>query len=71
MHDIAVLVGENLHLDMARMLDRAFEHQPSVAERMLGLRARRIERGGELALRARRAACRVRRRPRRALIISG
>ena len=36
MHDIAVLVGEHLHLDMARAGERAFQQQASVAEGMLG-----------------------------------
>ena len=62
MHDIAVLVGEHLHLDVARVLERALEQQPAVAERVLRLRARRIERGGKLAFGARPAACRARRR---------
>ena len=59
---VAVLVGEDLHLDVARALERAFQQQPSVAERMLRLGARGIERGGKLAFRSLPAACRARRR---------
>ena len=64
MHHMAVLVGENLHLDVARIFDRAFEHHPAVTEGMLRLGLRRLESGVEFAPRSRRGACRGRRRRR-------
>ena len=52
MHDTAVLVGEHLHLNVARAGERAFEQEASVAERVFGLRARGFQRGGKLAFAA-------------------
>ena len=48
MHDVAVLVGEHLHLDVPRVLDVALEIYPSVAERRLRLARRRVDRALEL-----------------------
>ena len=50
MHDIAVPVGEHLHLDVARAGERAFQQQAPVAEGVLGLRARGFQRGGQFGL---------------------
>ena len=50
--DVAVRVGEDLDLDVARALDGALEQQPRVAERRLRFGRRRSERGVELAPRS-------------------
>ena len=46
---VAVRIGEDLDLDVARPLDGALEQQPGVAERALGLGRRRSKRGVEPA----------------------
>ncbi len=71
MHDIAVLVGEHLHLDVARVLQRALEQQPAVAERVLRLRACRIEGGARARSRPRHSRMPRPPPPAAALIISG
>ena len=51
-HDGACRIGEDLHLDVARTLDEAFEQQRVVAERGAGDAASGGERRGELVRRA-------------------
>ena len=47
MHDVAVRIAEDLHLDMARALQIALDQHPVVAERGLCLALGRLQRGGE------------------------
>ena len=49
MHDVAVRVGEHLHLDVARAFEVALDQHPVVAEGALRLAPRAVERAGELA----------------------
>ncbi len=51
--DLAVLVGQDLHLDVARVLDELLEIHGAVAERGFGLRARGVKTGDERRLVAR------------------
>ena len=64
MHGVAVRVGEDLHLDMARPLQIAFDQHPVVAERRRRLLPRRLQCGGEIRGRCQRPACRARHRRR-------
>ncbi len=43
MHDVAVMIGQHLHLDVPRMLDVLFEINVAVAERGLGLGPRLLQ----------------------------
>ena len=63
-HEVAVRVGEHLHLDVARCRQVAFQKQRAIAERALGEAARGGERRGELATPRARSACPCRRRRR-------
>ena len=60
----AVVVAEQLDLDVARPHDAALEVDGGVAERRAGLGARGPDRVEQLARRMRRRACPCRRRPR-------
>ena len=60
--DVAVLVGEDLELDVARLLDELFHVEFAVAEGVGGLSGCGMEEIGQLFARARRCACRVRHR---------
>jgi hypothetical protein len=51
--DVAVAIGEDLHLDVARVLDELLEVHRAVPERGFGLRARGVESGDEARLVAR------------------
>ena len=62
MDDVAVVVGEDLDLDVARIDHRLFEDQLARAEGALGLGARGADRLEQVAVAARPGACRVRRR---------
>ena len=48
MHRMAVTVGENLDLDMARTVDELLDVEPAVAERRFGLAGYGPDRGGEI-----------------------
>ena len=50
-HDVAVRVGEDLHFDVTRRDERAFEEHFRVAERRERFRARRTQRACEIAVR--------------------
>jgi hypothetical protein len=62
MHGIAVGIGEDLHLDMARAGHEALDQHAVVAEAAIGLARRAGQRIGELGRRSRPAACPCRRR---------
>src|SRR3546814_10368769 len=49
-HGVAVVVAEDLHLDMARRRQAALQQDMLVAERGLGLAARRLQRFEEIVL---------------------
>src|SRR3546814_11953057 len=49
-HGVAVVVAEDLHLDMARRRQAALQQDMLVAERGLGLAARRLPRFEEIVL---------------------
>ena len=61
--DVAVRVGEDLDLDVARALEVALAEDRVVAERRARLAPRSVERVRELGLASARRACRARRRP--------
>ena len=66
MDDVAVLVAEDLHLDVAGALDQLLEIDLVLAEGGLGLAPRLGRRSrASVASSADRRACRARRRPRR------
>ena len=61
--EVAVLVAEELDLDMLGLADEAFEEDVGAAEGGLGFAAGLVEGGVEGCRGFRRRACRVRRRP--------
>ena len=63
MDDVAVLVAEQLHLDVAGPLDQLFEIDLVLAERGLGLALGLRDLARQIGLVADDAACRARRRP--------
>ena len=60
--DVAVLVAEDLHFDVPRLLDVLLEVDAAVLERGLGLGSRLVERRESVRPRRGRRACRGRRR---------
>ena len=61
-HDVALAVGQHLHLDVARPRDELLEEHRAVAERRLGLALAAGEGLGHLRGRRHARACRARRR---------
>ena len=61
-HDVAVVVGEDLDLDVARALDQALDVQRAVAERRRRFAPRGLNRSAIASAGARRRACPCRRR---------
>ena len=62
MYDVAVVVGEDLHLDVPRPRDQPLDVERAVAERRRRFAARRLNRLGDVAVRLARGACPCRRR---------
>ena len=62
-HQVAVLVAEQLHFDVPRPLDELFEEDVGAAEGGQRLALGLFERGGQFVGLVRRRACRGRRRP--------
>ena len=63
-HHVAVVIAEDLELDVARRLEVLLDVDVADAERRLGLALRRLERVRQLRRRLARCACRGRRRRR-------
>ena len=63
-HDGAVMIAEDLELDVARVLDVLLDVDVADAERRLGLALRRLERLAQLGRPRGSRACRARRRRR-------